>query len=355
MKICVISSTVLPCLALDNHANGYNGLEQIVWSTAAGLARRGHEVLLVAPNGSDVPPGVTLHGTTQGESEERAYSGFWQRLPEYQVVIDSSWQKWSYILKIEGKLAAPILGVVHAPVHTMYGSPPPVLLPSIVAISHDQAAHVAELWGVPARVAYNGVDLGFYSSTDDNARERVRRAKFERGDRYLFLARMSRIKGPHLAVDLARKLRFKLDLVGDDRITGEPDLAHRMIALAKNNILYHGGVSRSRTVAFFSEAKALLHPAFAFREPFGLSVVEAAACGTPVIVSDHGALRETVKHGETGFVCKTIGEMEELIKTDAVASIRSDACRANAERFSIDKMVTRYEELCTEALDTGGW
>ena len=344
MKICVISSTVLPCLPLDDPQNGYNGLEQIVWSTAAGLARRGHDVLLVAPNGSRPPPGVTLHGTTQGESEQAAYSGYWQRLVECEAIIDHSWQKWSYILKVEGRLTAPVLGVVHAPVHTMYGRPPPVLLPCIVAISNDQAAHVSELWGVPARVCYNGIDLSHYKSNGS-----------PRGDRYLFLARISKIKGPHLAVDIARSQRVKLDLVGDDRITGEPELAHRMMELAKHNIAYHGGVSRARTVEFFSTAKALLHPAFAFREPFGLSIVEANSCGCPAIASDHGALRETMKHGETGFVVKTITEMEELVRSDAVSSIRSDACRANAERFSIDKMVKRYEELCVEAMDTGGW
>ena len=74
-----------------------------------------------------------------------------------------------------------------------------------------------------------------------------------------------------------------------------------------------------------------------------------------MIVSDHGALRETVRHGETGFVVKTVAEMEQLVRDDAVRAIRSDACRANAERFSIEKMVMRYEELCTEALDMGGW
>jgi glycosyltransferase involved in cell wall biosynthesis len=271
-------------------------------------------------------------------------SGYWQTLLAYDVILDHSWSKWAYILKIEGRLKAPVLGVVHAPVNTMYARPPPLLLPSLVAISQDQAAHVSELWGVPARVCYNGIDLSFYKSNGA-----------PRSQRYLFLARMSRIKGPHLAVDLARSLRFELDLVGDDRITGEAELAQRLRALAQHNIAYHGGVSRTRTVAFFSTAKALLHPAFAFREPLGLSIVEAQACGAPVIVSDHGALRETVKHGETGFVVKTVAEMEDLIRSDAVASIRSDACLANASRFSIEKMVIRYEELCVEALDTGGW
>lgn len=346
MKIAIISSTVLPCLPLDDPQNGYNGLEQIVWSLSSGLARRGHDVLLVAPTTSKPPPGVTLHGTTQGESEQAAYSGYWQRLPDCQVVIDHSWQKWANILKLEGKLPQPILNVVHAPVNTMYGSPPPTLLPCIVAISKDQASHVSELWGVPARVAYNGIDTSFYAAaTTASARSK----------RYLFLARISTIKGPHLAMDLARKHRFELDMVGDDIFTGEPQLAQRMIALAKNNIAYHGGVSRVRAVEFFSKAKALLHPAFPFREPMGLAPIEAQACGAPVIASDNGALRETVKHGETGFVAKTIEEMAELIKTDAVASISSEACRANAERFTVAKMVDRYEELCAEALDTGGW
>lgn len=342
MKICVISSTVLPCLPLTDPTNGYNGLEQVAWSCASGLARRGHEVTLVAPKPS-AAPGVTMHHTTRGESEAQAYGGYWPMLPDFDVIIDHSWQKWAYILKVEGRLKAPVLGVVHAPVNTMYGSPPPVPLPSIVTISKDQATHVSELWGVPARVAYNGIDLDFYAS------------QAARGDRYLFLARISKIKGPHLAVDLARQLRFPLDMVGDDRLTGEPELAQRIVSLSTQNIKYHGGVSRQRAVEFFSTAKALIHPAFPFREPFGLSIVEAQACGCPVIASDNGACRETIQHGETGFVVKTVEEMAELIKTNAVSSIRAEACRANASRFSIDVMTKRYEELCTEALDTGGW
>lgn len=345
MKVCVISSTVLPCLPLNDPDNGYNGLEQIAWSIAGGLARRGHEVLLVAPGGSKPAPGVELHATTRGESEQAAYSGYWQRLPGYNVIIDHSWSKWAYILKVEGRLPQPVLGVVHAPVDTMYASPPPVLLPCIVAISQDQACHVDERWGVPARVAYNGIDLDFYRQSPG----------VSRGDRYLFLARMSKIKGPHIAMDLARSLRFKLDMVGDDRITGEPELAQRMIALAQHNIAYHGGVSRARAVEFFSTAKALIHPAFPFREPFGLSVVEAQACGCPVIASNNGALRETVISGETGFVCNGVERMRDLIRNDAVANIKPETCIANAARFSIKSMVDRYEELCTEAIDTGGW
>lgn len=349
MKICVISSTVIPCLPLEHPDNGYNGLEQIAWSVSGGLARRGHEVTLVAPIGSVPPPLVTLHGTTRGESEERAYSGYWQRLPGFDVIIDHSWEKWSYILKTEGKLEAPILGVVHAPVNTMYATPPPVLLPSIVAISNDQGRHVSELWGTGVRVAHNGIDLDFYQDRSYAAAGR---------SRYLFLARMSTIKGPHIAVDLARQLRFPLDMVGDDGFTNEPALAQRIRALSTNNIVYRGrpgGISRQATVAAFSSSKALLHPAFAFREPFGLSLVEAQACGLPVIASNNGACREVMQTGLTGFLAKDVDEMRSIIAEDAVKDIKSENCREFVQRFSLDIMTKRYEALCVEAMDTGGW
>ena len=339
MKIAVISTTVFPV-----PLPGYGGLEQVAYLCAAGLARRGHQVLLVAPNTSTPPPGVELHGTTQGESEQQAFSGYHQRLSGHDAVIDHSWQKWAYALKISGQLSAPVLGVLHAPVHTMYASPPPIVLPCMVTLSQDQAGACLEHLGVPARVAYNGIDLDFYRPTGA-----------PRTNRLLYLARISTIKGPQIAVDLARRLRFGLDLVGDDRITGEPQLAQRMRALSVNNIVYHGGCERSKAVEWFNSAHAMIHPAFPFREPFGLAPVEANACGLPVLASDNGALRETIKHGETGFVCKTQEDMAEYIKTDAVSSIRADACRENALRFSIAAMTTRYEELCQEAIESGGW
>jgi glycosyltransferase involved in cell wall biosynthesis len=66
-------------------------------------------------------------------------------------------------------------------------------------------------------------------------------------------------------------------------------------------------------------------------------------------------MRETVKHGETGFLVRTQEEMENLIKSDAVNDIKSENCIEWARQFSYENMVNRYEELCYEAIDTGGW
>jgi glycosyltransferase involved in cell wall biosynthesis len=312
----------------------------LAYQQAEGLAKRGHHVLLVAPKESKPPPGVVLHGTTLGEEEARAYSGYWKRLPNYDAIIDNSWQKWSYALKAEGRLKSPILGVLHAPVHTMYQAPPPVEKPCLVAISKDQAIAVAEVLDCEAQVCYNGIDSDFYQNHFHK----------ERNSRYLFLARMSTIKGPHIAVELAQKLKFGLDLVGDDLFTTEPQYRDRLKAASVNGISYIGPQTREQCVEWFTANKALLHMNLRFREPFGLAPIEAMACGMPVIAFRNGAMSETVKHGETGFLAWNKNEVEELIKADAVSTIKPDRCREWALQFTVDKMIDRWEELLAQAI-----
>lgn len=339
MKICVISTTILPA-----PPSGYAGLEMISWQCAEGLHNKGHDVTLIAPRGSKT--NAKLHETTLGEPERQAYSGYWQKLNSYNIIIDHSWEKWSYILKSEGKLKAPILGVLHAPVETMYNSPPPVKLPCLVCISHDQSEACKHHLKCDSRTAHNGVDVTFYSPS-----------KKPRNNRYLFLARISTIKGPHIAVNVANNCNVGLDLVGDDRITGEPELLRNIkdACVLSPNLRYIGHQNRSECVEWFNQNKALLHPNQLFREPFGLAPVEAQLCGMPVIAWDNGAMRETVKHGETGFLVRTQEEMETLIRSDAVSTIKPENCIEWAKQFSYENMVSRYEKLCQEAIETGGW
>lgn len=341
MKICVISTTVMPC-----PPKGYAGLEQLAWQRAVGLANKGHQVTLIAAQGSTVPNNVTLHETELRVEEKKAYSGYWNKLKEFDVIIDDSWQKWSYILKMEGQLHAPILGVLHAPIHTMYLTPPPVPKPCLVAISQDQSSAVSINLKVNAKVAYNGVDVDFYKPSNQN-----------RNDRYLFLARISSIKGPDIAVNVAKTCKIGLDLVGDDKLTGEPQLTDLIQSecIKNPNLRYIGPQDRIDCVQWFNKNKALLHPNKNYKEPFGLAPVESQLCGMPVIAWNNGAMRETIKHEETGFLVDTQEEMEELIKTNAVANINPNRCREWASQFSYENMINRYEVLCEEALNGGGW
>lgn len=341
MKVCVISTTIIPC-----PPPGYSGLEMIAWQTAQQLSKRGHEVTLIAPIGSTMPDEkVKHHGTTLGESEMQAYSGYWDKLPGFDVVVDHSWNKWSYILKAEGKLKAPVLSVMHAPAETMFASPPPVPKPCLIAISKDQAGAIAGHLGIDSRVCYNGVDTSFYRNPGTS-----------RNDRYLFLGRMSKLKGPHIAAAVARRCGVSLDLVGDDKLVENPAYVAQVKSMCTGTqVVYHGEKARAECVVFFSGAKAMLHCNAVFREPFGLAPVEAQLCGTPVIAFDTGAMRETINHGKTGFLVRTMDEMQDLVRQNAVADLSPKAIRAWAEQFSVENMGKRYEELCKEAVETGGW
>lgn len=358
MKICVISTSVFA--VGQTGAIGYSGLEHLAWQQAKGLAAKGHEVSLVAAEGSFCPGVQIIPGGPPGQWDERkSYSTYWNRLLEFDAVIDNSWNKWSYILKAEGVLKVPVLGVCHAPVNTMYQQLPAVDKPCFVCISKDQAAHFEALHSRPARVCYNGVDLDYYKPLD-----------IPRSNRFLFLARFSSIKGPDLAIKACLEAGVGLDLVGDTSITNEPDYFKECQKMADGKqIRIVGPASRAECVWWFSQAHALLHPNKRFREPFGLAPVESMACGTPVIGWNYGAMRETVNQGRTGVIVNSEEELMYTIKSfkDRELDIQSKSvswwhnpdmrseCREHVKQFSIEKMVDRYEELINEAIQTGGW
>lgn len=357
MRICVISTPVfsLPC-------SGYSGLEVIAWEQAKGLAKLGHQVALVAPEGSWCPGVQIIPNGPAGRIDEHAsYQLYWKFLPQFDVVVDHSWSKFSYLLKQEGVLKAPVLGVCHAPINTMYQQLPTVPKPCMVCISQDQANHFQALFNRKAEVCYNGIDLDTYKPLN-----------LPRSNRFLFLARFSSIKGPDIAIEACKKAGVGLDLVGDTTITNEPELLARCQAMADGDqIRIIGNQPRGNCVWWFSQAHALIHANMRFREPFGLAPVEAMACGCPVACFDNGAMRETVKQGRTGVICQEVEEFSYTIESmkDKVVVIAGDKkarnwwhnpdmrkeCQEHASQFTVDRMALRMGSLCQLALDKGGW
>lgn len=368
MRICVVSTSIFP-VGKDGvgrlvGCSGYSGLEVIAWQCAKGLAELGHQVSLVAPEGSECP-NVQIVPIPAKIGEEQAYGGvkgtgwggYWPHLLSMNdggCVIDHSWEKRSSLLKMEtgkdGKpvLRAPILAVNHAPVDTMYQKLPPPGVLQFVCISEDQKAHFEALWNRSARCCKNGVDVDFY-----------RNAGVPRTDRFLFLARFSSIKGADIALDACRKAGVGLDLIGDTQITNEPGYIRQCMALADGKRLrIVGNQPRGGCVWWFSQAHCMLHPNLRFREPLGLAPLEAQACGTPCVAFDNGAMRETIKDGETGWVVKTQDEFDERVKTVASLGIPDQMRRRCREwvcdSFSLSRMILRYASLAQEALE-GGW
>jgi len=347
LRIAVISTPFFK-LPVPN----YSGLEHLAYQQAEGLAKLGHKTSLVAPEGS-VCPNVEIIsiGPERTVDEKRAFGIYKERLKDFDAVIDNSWQKWTYVAKMEGWLKCPVLGICHAPVNTMYTSIPPIEKPCFVCISNDQRIHFEALFSREARTAHNGVDPEFYKPMEG----------IKRTDRLRFLARFSTIKGPHTCIEACKRMNTKLDLIGDTTITNEPEyLQHCKNMADGKQIKIVGPAIRGECVRWFSQAFCFLHANYLFREPFGLAPVESMLCQNPVICVDYGAMRETVKHGETGYICKrdedfTNGICWFLDQTEHSRKVIRENCREWAMQFSIDNMIKRYEELCIEAVETGGW
>ena len=124
--------------------------------------------------------------------------------------------------------------------------------------------------------------------------------------------------------------------------------SHRAIAASRQagRAAPVGGPARARTLG---EARALLH-LINFDEPFGLSVVEAMACGTPVIAFKRGSMPELIEHGVTGYLVDTLDETVEAI--GRIGEIDRASCRAAVKaRFTVDRMADRYLSLYRSLLE----
>jgi glycosyltransferase involved in cell wall biosynthesis len=161
-------------------------------------------------------------------------------------------------------------------------------------------------------------------------------------DDLLFFGRMHPDKGARTAIDVALASGRRLHMAGIVQDEGywrtqvEP-------LIDGERVLYHGALGGEARVRALGQARALLH-LIAFDEPFGLSVVEAMACGTPVIAFNRGSMPELIDDGVTGFLVDT---PEQAIAAVARAGeLDRAACRRAAEqRFSVDRMADEYIAL----------
>jgi glycosyltransferase involved in cell wall biosynthesis len=158
----------------------------------------------------------------------------------------------------------------------------------------------------------------------------------------LFFGRIHPDKGAAEAIAAARRAGRRLVMAGiiQDR---EYHNAHVAPALDNRLVIHRGALGGPDRANTLGSACALLH-LINFDEPFGLSVVEALASGTPVIASNRGSMPELIDHGVTGFLVDSIDEAVEAI--GRVGEIDRAACRAAvAARFGVDRMADRYLEL----------
>jgi glycosyltransferase involved in cell wall biosynthesis len=183
---------------------------------------------------------------------------------------------------------------------------------------------------------HHGIDMGEFE---------LRRTP---GDYLLFFGRIHPDKGTVEAIDVAERTGMPLVIAG---IVQDRDYFEQLVEprLDRKDVSYVGPVGPDRRGCLLGGARALLH-LINFDEPFGFSVVEAMACGTPVIATRRGSMVEIIDHGENGFLVDT--QDETVGAVDASRFLDRAAVRASVEgHFDVERMVDDYLALYERVVD----
>lgn len=319
---------------------GYGGTESVVCQLAQGLTAAGHEVVLFATGDSTAPVPIVYamasanwdrigHGEVELPHVMRGY----EALAGCDIIHDHTllgpaWALATGYDRVVTTSHGPFSGELRA-IYRRYGKRLPV-----VAISHDQASHAPEI--AVDRVIHHGVDPGEYPQGGGD------------GGYLLFLGRMTPDKGVREAVLAARAAGEPLIIAAKNREPAERAyFTEEIEPLLTDDVDVRGEVTGDAKLALLGAAKALLNP-IQWAEPFGLVMIEAMACGTPVVACPNGAAPEIVDTGRTGFLCSDPADLVRAIHR--VGELERAACRAAvSQRFStarmIDDHVALYQEM----------
>ena len=316
----------------------YGGIEMIVHSLVEGLVDNGLEVTLFASGDSTTR--AELVSVFQKAPSERIGQTFWElqhalsfleRVDDFDLVHDHS-----------GLLGLTLFGLTRCPlIHTVHGP-----LTGNVGAIYERACAIAH-------------DVSLVSLTNNQKRPRpslpwiatipnaIDPASYtfepRPGESLLFLGRMSPDKGAHRAIEVARRAGRPLTIAAKCHEPAEMEYFERYVEPhLGTEVEYVGEVGHAEKCRLLQQARALLVP-IDWEEPFGLVMIEALACGTPVIALGRGSVPELVKHGETGFIADDLEGMTAAV--EHVCRLDPSRMRADVERrFSVERMTAEYIE-----------
>ena len=167
------------------------------------------------------------------------------------------------------------------------------------------------------------------------------------GEHLLFFGRIHPDKGTAHAIEVARRCGRRLDIAG---IIQDEEYFRNEVAphVDGEQVRYLGVVDASARAEVLAGAHALLH-LIDFDEPFGYSVVEAMACGTPVVANSRGSMGELIAHGVTGFLVDSIDSAVVAVAAAGEHDRRKIAELA-AERFTVAAMIDKYVKVYRDVI-----
>ncbi|MGR9087554.1 MAG: glycosyltransferase [Gammaproteobacteria bacterium] len=320
----------------------YGPWESTVSLLTEGLVARGHDVTLFATADSETRGTLRSVCPRGYEEDPTILPKVWECLHISELFdqaddFDLIHNHFDFLpLTYTGGTSRPVVTTIH-------GFSSPAILPvykkyngKVFYVAISDADRSSELDYI--RTVHHGIDLSqfdFRPEPDDE-------------DYLLFLGRIHHDKGAAEAIEIALGSNKKLILAG---IIQDRDYFRCFIEpyLNHSNIEYVGSVGPARRNRLLGNASALLHPIH-FNEPFGLSVIEAMACGTPVIAFNKGSMPELIRHGHNGFLVDSVAEAIAAVAD--IGRIDRTRCRRHVERhFTAERMVEDYLQVYRQILE----
>ena len=337
-----IRLAVLAPISWPTPPPGYGPWEQIAANIADGMSARGLDVTLFA-TGNSKARGRIQSVVPVGLNEDPALNpdvygalhvaNLFRQAGEFDLIHNNlDWRPLTYAVATK---APPLVTTIHG------FSSPPILAAYYACSSRSFYCSISDADRDPGldyvATTYNGIDPSEFTF-----RERP-------GDYLVFLGRFHPEKGTHLAVEIAKRagVRLKIAAIHQDMEYFRSEVAPHIDG---DRIQFLGAVEREARDELLGNALALVHMTTR-PERFGLTLIEAMACGTPVLGARLGSVPEIVVDGETGFLCDSVEDA--VTHVPSLAQIDRRKCRKRVENvFSLEKMIDRYLEVYRFALET---
>jgi glycosyltransferase involved in cell wall biosynthesis len=347
MRIAIIGS-VLTTIPPDGQAS----VERLAYYQAEGFGTRGHQVTLYAPHGSasgilnvhTIDVGLAMKAAppgAEGKDAEEVYGGAYATRArmandatllthlivhqnEFDVVLNNSFDE-APIFASHPDIHVPMYHIMHVPIIPQAAEVFREHKTHLIPISNAQKKAFADL--NYAKTVYNCVDTNEFAFSETP------------GSYLLYLGSIGRNKNPKDAILAAKETGNELRIGGKlkDRAYYEKEIAPLVDG---KQIIWMGELHPQEVVKLYQGAKAFLFPTL-WEEPFGLVVIEAMSCGTPVIAYPNGGLPEIVQDGVNGYLVHDRKEMDQ--KIPQLDKIDRNQCRKSVlDRFSVDQMVEGY-------------
>lgn len=360
MKVLILGSVALP---VPPPMQG--GTERIAYYQAKGLSERGHAVTLVAAQGSsgnegyavvEIGGGDTVVGTkiVQGKAQplgsteqpgeflessrnlrkEAVYLAqvsayLLEHGAEFDVILNNMRAGESLFMPIVKRIGKTMLNVMHLPLFEQLVNEFKQQHQPVITISNAQRNDYPDLNYVGT--VYNCVDVSLYKPGN------VANPPY-----LLMMGSVAPHKNQKTGIDIAKSVGMPIILAG--KISNPTYYSTVIAPLIDGKEARHiGEIGLEEKVTLYQGATALLFPVL-WDEPFGLVMIEAMACGTPVVAYNRGAVPEVVVDGKTGFIVDTQAHMVEAVKK--IGSIDRNSCVSHIKKnFTVEKMIDSLEKI----------